>query len=104
MRECIEIPTKDSSDIVEVFLDELSSPEEAQAVCELIASEEAPPSLYLRLAHIPTLFEWILESALSDCKLRAPAVASELLGMQAMAVLNQRRDIEKATVLLNQAE
>ena len=44
----IEIPTRDGSEVVEVFLDEL--PEEAHELCEILVSEEAPIELFKQFA------------------------------------------------------
>ena len=44
----IEIPTRDGSEVVEVFLDEL--PEEAEEICEILILEEAPLELFKQLA------------------------------------------------------
>lgn len=44
----IEIPTRDGSEVVEVFLDEL--PEEAQEICEILITEEAPIELFKQFA------------------------------------------------------
>lgn len=40
----IEIPTRDGSEVVEVFLDEL--PDEAEELCEILVAEEAPIELF----------------------------------------------------------
>ena len=44
----IEIPTRDGSEVVEVFLDEL--PEEAEEICEILVAEEAPIELFKQFA------------------------------------------------------
>ncbi len=44
----IEIPVKNSSEVVEVFLDEL--PTDPQEVMVIIMEEEAPIHLYLQFA------------------------------------------------------
>lgn len=44
----IEIPTRDGSEVVEVFLDEL--PEEAVDLCEILVAEEAPIELFKQFA------------------------------------------------------
>ena len=46
----IEIPTRDGSEVVEVFLDEL--PEEAEEICEILVAEEAPIELFKQFAVI----------------------------------------------------
>lgn len=46
----IEIPTRDGSEVVEVFLDEL--PEEAEELCEILVAEEAPIELFHQFAVI----------------------------------------------------
>lgn len=48
----IEIPTRDGSEVVEVFLDEL--PEEAEEICEILIAEEAPIELFKQFAVIRT--------------------------------------------------
>lgn len=106
-KSSIEIPTSVSGEVVEVFFDELEASEEAVVgVCELIASEQAPATLYLDLArHSLPILAWIFEPGLKDTKLRAPDVAVELLGMRAMSLLvDTQQDVDSATQLLNQAE
>lgn len=44
----IEIPLKESTEVVEVFLDEL--PEDPQEISVIIADESAPISLYYQFA------------------------------------------------------
>ena len=44
----IEIPLRDSSEVVEVFLDEL--PEDFREISGIIADEGAPLTLYLQFA------------------------------------------------------
>lgn len=44
----IEIPTRDGSEVVEVFLDEL--PEEAEELCEILVAEEASIELFKQFA------------------------------------------------------
>jgi hypothetical protein len=44
----IEIPTRDGSEVVEVFLDEL--PEEAVEICELLVGEAAQLDLFYQFA------------------------------------------------------
>lgn len=51
----IEIPTRDGSEVVEVFLDEL--PEEAEELCDILVSEEAPIELFKQFA-VYTLGIW----------------------------------------------
>lgn len=46
----IEIPTRDGSEVVEVFLDEL--PEDAEEICEILIAEEAPIELFKQFAVI----------------------------------------------------
>ena len=46
----IEIPTRDGSEVVEVFLDEL--PDEAEEICEILVAEEAPIDLFKQFAVI----------------------------------------------------
>ena len=47
-RKSIEIPTRDGSEVVEVFLDEL--PETAEELCEILYSEMAPIDLFHQFA------------------------------------------------------
>lgn len=49
----IEIPTRDGSEVVEVFLDEL--PDEAEEICEILVAEEAPIDLFKQFAVIREL-------------------------------------------------
>ena len=51
-QKSIEIPTRDGSEVVEVFLDEL--PEEAQEICEILIAEEASIELFKQFAVIST--------------------------------------------------
>ena len=44
----IEIPTRDGSEVVEVFLNEL--PEEAVEICELLIGEAAPLDFFHQFA------------------------------------------------------
>lgn len=44
----IEIPTRDGSEVVEVFLDEL--PEDGEEICEILVAEEAPIELFKQFA------------------------------------------------------
>lgn len=44
----IEIPTRDGSEVVEVFLDEL--PEDANEICEILLAESAPFDLFHQFA------------------------------------------------------
>ncbi len=44
----IEIPTRDGSEVVEVFLDEL--PEDSNAICEILLEEAAPFELFHQFA------------------------------------------------------
>lgn len=44
----IEIPCRDSSEVVEVFLDEL--PDQADAILDILKDERAPLLLYLQFA------------------------------------------------------
>ena len=53
----IEIPTRDGSEVVEVFLDEL--PEEAEEICEILVAEEAPIELFKQFAVQPK-DDWII--------------------------------------------
>ena len=52
----IEIPTRDGSEVVEVFLDEL--PEEAQEICEILIAEEASIELFKQFAVTNTLVNY----------------------------------------------
>jgi hypothetical protein len=48
LNKSIEIPTRDGSEVVEVFLDEL--PEEAEEICEILIVEEASIELFKQFA------------------------------------------------------
>lgn len=50
LQKSIEIPTRDGSEVVEVFLDEL--PEEAEEICDILVAEEAPIELFQQFAVI----------------------------------------------------
>lgn len=47
-QKSIEIPTRDGSEVVEVFLDEL--PEEAEEICDILVAEEAAIELFKQFA------------------------------------------------------
>lgn len=47
-QKSIEIPTRDGSEVVEVFLDEL--PEEGEEICEILVAEEASIELFHQFA------------------------------------------------------
>lgn len=102
--KCLEIPTRDSGEVVEVYPSELGE-DEVEGVCELIASEEAPTHLYINLAiALPRrCLKRIVDLAVSDCKLRDAAAASELLSMHAAECMRQGA-LDEAASLLNQAE
>ena len=46
----IEIPTRDGSEVVEVFLDEL--PDDSNEICEILLAEAAPFDLFHQFAVI----------------------------------------------------
>lgn len=52
-QKSIEIPTRDGSEVVEVFLDEL--PEDAEEICEILVAEEASIELFHQFAVKTTL-------------------------------------------------
>lgn len=64
-QKSIEIPTRDGSEVVEVFLDEL--PEEAEELCEILVAEEAPIELFRQFAVQGSVFYYYINTYLNVC-------------------------------------
>lgn len=109
----IEIPIRDSAEVVEVDLDDLAE-SDPQEIIQLLVDEQAPLALFPRFAlaywerGIVGAFEQVCQKGLGECDQRGKSsdsgsVRVHLAGLLAAHLLMQG-EVQKATRLLNDAE